>query len=107
MLPHTATFISRLAICALALIGLFTFLALVVSTGLVDDEPEEPAVVEEGPGTWRDGFCIYICEPINGPALDHHVWRQEPDDRWICECSDGHLYVIPEEMKWPRLYVRP
>ena len=93
MLPHTVTFISRLATCALALIGLFTFLALVASTGLVDDEPEEPAEIEDGPGAFRDGMCIWTCEPINGVKLDHKMWK--PGDDWLCWCSDGHVYLIP------------
>ncbi len=99
MLPHTVTFISRLATCALALIGLFTFLALVVSTGLVDDEPEESAVVEEEPGAWREGFCIYTCEPLGGVPLSHKIWKQHEScfggDRWLCACADGHVYLIP------------
>ena len=42
---------------------------------------------------WRDGYCIWLCEPIGGVPLDHVLWKLE--DRWLCACSDGRGYIIP------------
>jgi hypothetical protein len=51
-----------------------------------------------------------MCEPLNGAPLNHKTWRRDRglgefldldlyDDGWLCECADGHVYLIPEEKK--------
>ena len=54
---------------------------------------KEPDFAAEDHAVWRDGYCIWLCEPINETSMDHLLWKLE--DRWLCACSDGRGYVIP------------
>lgn len=90
IIPRRARYAKRVAS-----VILFLFVVLLTAGCIMLADCNRAPDLQSDPGTWRDGFCIYTCEPVNGPALSYKVWRQEQDDWWICECSDGHLYVIP------------
>ncbi|MCH8243852.1 MAG: hypothetical protein IH897_14750 [Planctomycetes bacterium] len=79
-------YLKRLAVVALALGALLTVASTLAYCAFV------PVTVP--PDVWRDGACIYKCEPLGGVALDHMTWQRE-DGRWLCSCSDGHVYLLP------------
>lgn len=88
-LPIFNAYQKRLLIAAAVIVSVLAVILFETAGG--EDAVVEP---EEGPGTWRDGFCIWTCEPIGGVPLRHKVTKL--DDDWLCWCSDGHVYVIPK-----------
>ena len=77
-------YLKRVSLAMLALIGLLTIGCITLA--------ECTRSLEPTPDTWREGACIWKCEPINAVPLSHRMWKQ--DNRWLCECGDGHIYVI-------------
>lgn len=85
----------RLSLVAFVLIGLLLIGNCVVS-GVLWWEAE--SVQRHDDSVWRDGLCIWICEPRGEDVTRFRVWEQRlgfDAYEWRCGCTDGHVQVIP------------